>query len=234
MFSRRVKCYFLRKNKLRKKHDIVLVIRVKIRHHHFINLFFKCFEDESMQNYSKIECECQIMHFKWRHYYRNIVERNQNENVHSHINEFETCAIQYFVQKNLANIRFLRSSLFRRHWQDSFDEKLIQLTNQIWSFLRIAKHFVLYHFFFRHFDHFRRWANRETHQEVEIQRKCKAYTRIDESKKDIFQYSKYSRCFHRQFRRFSLFDRECQSIIEKNHFVWRKNSNAYRCKTDVD
>jgi superfamily II DNA helicase RecQ len=34
-------------------------------------------------------------------------------------------------------------------------------------------------------------------------------------KKNILQRSEYSRCFHRQFRRFSLFDRECQSIIEK-------------------
>jgi RNase P protein component len=64
MFSRRTKCYFLRKNKLRKKYDIVLVVRVEIRHHHFINFFSECFENELMQNYSKIKCECQIMHFK--------------------------------------------------------------------------------------------------------------------------------------------------------------------------
>jgi superfamily II DNA helicase RecQ len=77
-------------------------------------------------------------------------------------------------------------------------------------------------------------VNRETHQEVEIQRECEAYTRIDESKKNILQRLKYSRCFHRQFRRSSFFDCECQSIIKKNHFVWRKNSNAYRCETNVD
>jgi hypothetical protein len=88
------------------------------------------------------------MYFKWRHYHWNIVERDQNENVHSHINEFETCAVQCLVQKSFANIRFLRSSLFRRHWRNSFDEKLIQLTNQIWSSLRTAKHFISYHFFF--------------------------------------------------------------------------------------
>jgi hypothetical protein len=234
MSSRRAKCYSLRKNKLRKKHDIVFVVRVEIRHHHFIDFFFECFENESMQNYSEIECECQIMYFKWRHYHRNIVERDQNENVHSHINEFETCVVQCLVQKNLANTRLLRSNLSRRYWRDSFDEELIQLTNQIWSFLRTAKHFVSYHFSFRHFDHFRRRVNRETHQEVEIQRECEAYTRIDESRENILQRSKYSRCFHRQFRRSSLFDRECQSIIEKNHLVWRKNSNVYRCKTDVD
>jgi hypothetical protein len=58
MFSRRMKCYILRKNKLWKKYGIVLVIRVKIRHYHFINLFFEYFENELMQSYSKIECEC--------------------------------------------------------------------------------------------------------------------------------------------------------------------------------
>jgi hypothetical protein len=89
-------------------------------------------------------------------------------------------------------------------------------------------------FFFRHFDHFRRRINRETHQKIEIQRECKVYTRIDESKKDFFQHLKYSRCFHNQFRRFSLFNRECQSIIEKNHFIWKKNSNVYRCEINVD
>jgi hypothetical protein len=58
MSSRRAKCYSVRKDKLRKKYDIVLVVRVEIRHHHLIDLFSECFEDESMQNYSKIECEC--------------------------------------------------------------------------------------------------------------------------------------------------------------------------------
>jgi hypothetical protein len=56
--------------------------------------------------------------------------------------------------------------------------------------------FCFVSFFFRHFDHSRRRVNRETYQEVEIQRKCKAYTRIDESKEDILQRSEYSRCFH--------------------------------------
>jgi hypothetical protein len=234
MSLRRTKCYSLRKDKLRKKYDIKFVVRVEIRHHHLIDLFFECFENESMQNYSKNECECQIMHFKWRHYHRNIVEWNQNENVHSHINEFEICAVQCLVQKSLAIIRFLRSSLFRRHWRNLSDEKLIQLTNQMWSSLRIAKHFVSYYFFFRYFDHFRRWANRETHQEIEIQRKCEINTRIDELREDILQRSKYSRCFHRQFRKSSFFDRECQSIIEKNYFVERKNLNVYRCETNID
>jgi hypothetical protein len=163
MFSRRTKCYFLRKDKLRKKYNIVFVVRIKIRHHHFIDLFFECFENESMQNYSKIECECQIMHFKWRHYHRNIIKWNQNENVHSHINEFKTCVVQCLVQIFFAIIRFSRSSLFRRYSRNSFDERLIHLINQIWSFLRIAKHFVLYHFFFHHFDHFRRWVNHDIH-----------------------------------------------------------------------
>ncbi len=139
-----------------------------------------------------------------------------------------------FFKKNLANFRILRSNLSRRHWWNSSDERLIQLTKQIWSSLRTAKHFVSYHFSFRHFDHFRRRVHRETHQEVEIQRECETYTRIDESKKDILQRSKYSRCFHRQFRKSSLFDRECQSIIEKNHLVWRKNSNVYQCEINVD
>jgi RNase P protein component len=58
MSSRQTRCYFFRKNKLRKKHDIVFVVRVEIRHHHFIDLFFECFENESMQNYLKIEYEC--------------------------------------------------------------------------------------------------------------------------------------------------------------------------------
>jgi hypothetical protein len=79
--------------------------------------------------------------------------------------------------------------------------------------------FCFVSFFFRHFDHFRKRINRETHQEIKIQRECEVYTQIDELKKNTFQCSKYSRCFHRQFRRSSLFDRECQSIIEKNHFV---------------
>jgi hypothetical protein len=56
MFSRRARCYSLRKNKLRKKHDIVFVVRVEIQHHHLIDFFSECFENESMQNYSKIEC----------------------------------------------------------------------------------------------------------------------------------------------------------------------------------
>ncbi len=56
MFSRRMKYYFLRKNKLRKKYDIILVFRVEIRHLHFIDFFSECFENESMQNYSKIKC----------------------------------------------------------------------------------------------------------------------------------------------------------------------------------
>ncbi len=77
----------------------------------------------------------------------------------------------------------------------------------------------MYHSFFRHFDHFRRRVNRETHQKIEIQREYEDYTRIDESKEDIFQHSKYSRRFHHQFRKSSFFDRECQLIIEKNHFV---------------
>jgi hypothetical protein len=151
-----------------------------------------------------------------------------------YIDKFEIRIVQCLLQKSLANLRVLRSNLSRRHWWDSSDERLIQLTKQTWSFLRTAKHFVSYHFFFRHFDHFRRRVNRETHQEIEIQWKCEVYTRIDESREDIFQRSEYSRCFHRQFRRFSLFDREYQSIIEKNHFVWRKNLNAYRCETNVD
>jgi hypothetical protein len=39
MFSRRTRCYFLRKDKLWKKYDIVLVVHVEIRHHHFIDFF---------------------------------------------------------------------------------------------------------------------------------------------------------------------------------------------------
>jgi hypothetical protein len=100
--------------------------------------------------------------------------------------------------------------------------------------LRTAKHFVSYHFSFRNFDHTRRRSNRETRQKIEIQRKCENYKSIDESKRNSLQRLKYSRYFHRQFRRFSLSDRECQRITEKDHFVRRKSSNAYQCETDVD
>ncbi len=82
MFLRRTRCHFFRKDRLWKKYDIVFVVRVENRHHHFINLFSECFENESMQSYSETECKCQIMHFKWRHYHQNIIERDQNENVH--------------------------------------------------------------------------------------------------------------------------------------------------------
>jgi hypothetical protein len=89
------------------------------------------------------------MYFTWWHYHRNIVERNQNENVHSHINEFEACVVWYFVQKSFANIRFLRSSLSCRHWRDSSDEELIHWRIkydrfcELWNILfRIISFFV--------------------------------------------------------------------------------------------